>query len=119
MSLLSACLRLLIVTALAVGLGLPAQAATGMSGMTMPAQAMTAHMPAADPACPHDGADHPAPAKMPPDMACVQHCLGLGLPVPPATAALPARRTAPVWALSVAESAPSRAPQPERHPPRA
>lgn len=116
MSLLSACLRLLIAAAFAAGLGLPVQTATAMQTLpshTMPSHTVMAPMPGTGHACPHDRA-----GQMPQDMACVQHCLGLSLFVPPAAPALPARATTPVWTSVVTDLAPSRALQPERHPPR-
>ena len=103
MSVLAALLRLFLLVAFALGVGLPAA----------PARAAP---PEPHVMAQHAGCETRQP--IPPDDLCRAHCLGLSML--PATAAPAPHRTraAALPALPYAETAPSLWPLPEPHPPR-
>jgi len=110
MTRLAAVLRLLVLAVFTAGLGLPATSLPTSPGDAPP---MTQ-------SC-HDGAATTMPMAMTTaqDESCRQHCLGIPLPVAPAEVRFHIGRLATLFQSTADEDAPSRAPQPEGHPPRA
>ena len=105
MTLMAACLRLLMIAALAVGFAMPAAAVMPVSGPETHLHAL------------HHVQDT-APVTAP-DETCRQHCLGMTVLTMPATAAPYSRRATPIHVAASTVDEPSLCLQPEGHPPRA